>query len=88
MVAAGATWTRWTPLRVSSIRVFVPVSTALTNPVPALTYAAARGSSAAAADRTDNARQRQTASGSEQQRYRDHHWTLSVHDSSVLVPFT
>src|SRR6266850_4801872 len=53
MVAAGATWIRSVPLRVSSTRVFVSASTALTNPVPALTCAEAWGSSAAAADRTD-----------------------------------
>src|SRR4029450_4976313 len=53
MVAARATWTRWAPLRVSSNRVFVSASIALTNPVPALTCAAAWGSSAAAADRAD-----------------------------------
>src|SRR5258708_33185739 len=52
MVAAGATWIRSVPLRVSSTRVFVSASTALTNPVPALTCAGAWGSSAAAADRT------------------------------------
>src|SRR6267378_8362925 len=53
MVASGATWTRWAPLRVSRTRVLVPASTALTSPVPALTCALACGSSAAAADRTD-----------------------------------
>src|SRR5882724_11141606 len=53
MVAAGATRTRWAPLSVSSTRVLVPASTALTKPVPAPACAEARGSSAAAADRTD-----------------------------------
>src|SRR6266700_1629252 len=53
MVAAGAIWTRRVPLRVSRTRVLVPASTALTNPIPALTCAEARGSSAAAADRPD-----------------------------------
>src|SRR5438309_10409060 len=53
MVAARATWTRLAPLCVSSTSVFVPASTALTNPVPALTRADAPGSSAAAADRID-----------------------------------
>src|SRR5882724_1903502 len=53
MVAARATWTRLAPLRVSSTRVFVPASTALTNPIPALTGADALDPSAAAADRTD-----------------------------------
>src|SRR5213593_2787761 len=53
MAAAGATWTRQAPLRVSRTRVLVPASTALTNPIPALTCAEARGSSAAPADRPD-----------------------------------
>src|SRR5258705_266114 len=53
MVAARATWTRSAPLRVSSTRVFVPASTVLTRPVPALKCAESRGSSAAAADRID-----------------------------------
>src|SRR5258706_15071986 len=53
MVAARETWTRWAPLRVTSTRVFVPASTTLTSPVPALTCAEAPGSSAAAADRID-----------------------------------
>src|SRR5882762_4990591 len=53
MVVARATGILLAPLRVSSTRVFVPASTALTNPVPALTCADALGSSAAAADRTE-----------------------------------
>src|SRR5439155_11405690 len=53
MVAAGTTWARWAPLRVSRTRVLVAASTVLTNPVPAFTGAPARGSSAPAADRPD-----------------------------------